>query len=108
MGSHVYEINTWMWNFGRPHLQVGDLSAAKRERICRQSRSETSRGTGETRKAGASNSPFLDWVTQLWINPIDAQWVVQPVGWAPVHKWNGPLRKGPPVSLIQQHTRRPV
>jgi hypothetical protein len=28
-GSHVYEINTWLWNFGRPKPSVGDLSVAK-------------------------------------------------------------------------------
>jgi hypothetical protein len=30
-GSHVYasEINTWLWNFGRPQPRVGGLSVAK-------------------------------------------------------------------------------
>jgi hypothetical protein len=27
--SHVYEINTWMWNFDRPLPRVGGLSVAK-------------------------------------------------------------------------------
>ena len=49
--SHVYEINTWLWNFGRPQPRVGGLSVAKTERIRRQSRSETSRRAWETRKA---------------------------------------------------------
>ena len=50
-GSHVYEINTWLWNFGRPQPRVGGLSVAKTERIRRQSRSETSRRAWETRQA---------------------------------------------------------
>ncbi len=50
-GSHVYEINTWMWTFGRPLPRAGGLSVAKTEMICRQSRSETSRRVWETLQA---------------------------------------------------------
>ena len=50
-GSHVYEINDWLWNFGRPQPRVGGLSVAKTEKILRKSRSETSRRAWETRKA---------------------------------------------------------
>ena len=50
-GSHVYEINTWLWNFGRPQPRVRGLSVARTERIRRKSRSETSRRAWETRKA---------------------------------------------------------
>jgi hypothetical protein len=32
-GSHVYEINTWLWNFGQPQPRVGGLSVAKTEKI---------------------------------------------------------------------------
>ncbi len=42
-GSHVYEINTWLWNFGRPQPRVGDLSVAKTEKLRRKSRSEASK-----------------------------------------------------------------
>ena len=42
-GSHVYEINTWLWNFGQYQPRVGGLSVAKTERIRRQTRSDTSR-----------------------------------------------------------------
>ncbi len=28
-GSHVYEINSWLWNFGRPQPRIGGLSVAK-------------------------------------------------------------------------------
>jgi hypothetical protein len=38
-GSHVYEINDWLWNFGRPQPRVGGLSVAKTEKIRRKSRS---------------------------------------------------------------------
>ena len=38
-GSHVYEINTWLWNFGRPQPRVGGLSVAKTERIHRLGKS---------------------------------------------------------------------
>ena len=50
-GSHVYEINTWLWNFGRPQPRIGGLSVAKTEGVRRQSRSETSRRAAETKKA---------------------------------------------------------
>ena len=50
-GSHVYEINAWLWNIGSSQPRVGGLSAAKTEKIRRKSRSETSRRAWETRKA---------------------------------------------------------
>ncbi len=50
-GSHVYEINNWPWNFGRPQPRVGRLSIAKKKMIRRQPRSETSLRAWETRKA---------------------------------------------------------
>jgi hypothetical protein len=50
-GSHVYEVNDWLWNFGRPQPRVGGLSVSKTERIRRKSRSEASRRSWETRKA---------------------------------------------------------
>ena len=53
-GSHVYEINDWMWIFGRPQPRVGELSVAKTQLIRRKSRSETSRRAWETRKARKS------------------------------------------------------
>jgi hypothetical protein len=28
-GSHVYEINTWLWNFGRPQPRVGGILVAE-------------------------------------------------------------------------------
>ena len=42
-GSHVYEINIWLWNFGRPQPRVGGLSVSKTEKIRRKSRSEASK-----------------------------------------------------------------
>ena len=50
-GSHVYEVNDWLWNFGRPQPRVGGLSVSKTERIRRKSRSKASRRSWETRKA---------------------------------------------------------
>ena len=50
-GSHVYEINTWLWNFGRPQPRVGGLSVAKTEKIRRKSRSEASKRGWATRLA---------------------------------------------------------
>jgi hypothetical protein len=53
-GSHVDEINTWLWNFGRPQPRIGGLAVAKTKRVRRQSsqsRSESSRRAAETRKA---------------------------------------------------------
>jgi hypothetical protein len=50
-GSHVYEINAWLWNFGRHQPQVIGLSVAKTERIRRKSRSEAARRALKTRNA---------------------------------------------------------
>ena len=50
-GSHVYEINTWLWNFGRPQPRVGGLSVAKTEKIRRKSLSEASKRGWATKKA---------------------------------------------------------
>jgi hypothetical protein len=50
-GSHVYEINTWLWNFGRPQPRIAGLSVAKTERIRRASRSDSARRAAGTRKA---------------------------------------------------------
>ena len=50
-GSPVYEVNDWLWNFGRPQPRVGGLSVSNTERIRRRSRSEASRRSWETRKA---------------------------------------------------------
>ncbi len=50
-GSHVYEINTWLWNYGRLKPRVGGFSVAKTEKIRKHSRSETSRRAWKTRQA---------------------------------------------------------
>jgi hypothetical protein len=51
----VYEINAWLWNFGRPQPRVGGLSIAKTERIRIKSRSElhseVARRTWKTKNA---------------------------------------------------------
>ncbi len=50
-GSHVYDINTWLWSFGRPQPRVGGLSVAKTAKIRRKSRSEASKRGWATRLA---------------------------------------------------------
>jgi hypothetical protein len=54
-GSHVYEINTWLWNFasGRPQPRVGDLSVtvAKTEKLRLKSLSEASKRGWATKQA---------------------------------------------------------
>ena len=49
--SHVYEINAWLWNFGRPQPRVNGLSVAKTERIRKKSRSEAAQRAWKTRNA---------------------------------------------------------
>ena len=50
-GSHVYEIDAWLWNFGRPQPRVGGLSVAKTEWIRRMSKSEAARRAWKTKNA---------------------------------------------------------
>jgi hypothetical protein len=50
-GSHVYEINTWLCNFGRPQPRVARISVAKTERIRWQSRPENFQRAWETVQA---------------------------------------------------------
>jgi hypothetical protein len=52
-GSHVYEVNTWLWNFGRPLLSV-----AKTEKICKRSwcRGAAAKSAWETVTRQAPNS----------------------------------------------------
>ena len=48
---HVYEINAWLWNFGRPQPSVGGLSVAKTEKIRWKVKSAAARSGWKTRKA---------------------------------------------------------
>ena len=50
-GSHVYEINAWLWNFGRPQPRVGGLSVAKTEKIRWKVKSAASKSAWKTSKA---------------------------------------------------------
>ena len=50
-GSHVYEINTWLWSFGRPQPRVGGLSVSKAQRIRKASKSEAAKRGGKTKRA---------------------------------------------------------
>jgi hypothetical protein len=50
-GSHVYEINTWLWNFGRPQPRVGGFSVAETDEIRKKSRSEAAKRGWATKRA---------------------------------------------------------
>ncbi len=50
-GSYVYEINTWLWAFGRPKPRIGGLSVAKIQLIRKESRSEAAKRAWETNQA---------------------------------------------------------
>jgi hypothetical protein len=65
-GSHVYEINTLMWNVGRPQPRISELSVAKAEGIRRKPKSEASWRANETPDRPGSvqlkrNSP-AEWI----------------------------------------------
>ena len=47
-GSRLYEVNIWMWRYGRGHPQM--VSIAEAERIRRERISESRIRAGETRK----------------------------------------------------------
>ncbi len=68
-GSNVYEINTWLWNFGRPQPRISGLSVAKTEGVRRQSRSETARRGAETKKARKRAVDQI-WQTYTWYLPV--------------------------------------
>ncbi len=55
-GSHVYEVNTWLWYFGRPQPRVASLSVDKTEKICKRSlcRGAAVKSAWETRQAPKS------------------------------------------------------
>ena len=50
-GSHVYEINTWLWSLGHPQPRVGGLSVSKAERLRKASRSEAAKRAWVTKRA---------------------------------------------------------
>ena len=68
-GSHVYEINTWLWNFGRPQPRIGGLSVAKIEGVSSQSRTESARRAAETRKARKRAVDQI-WQVYTWYLPV--------------------------------------
>ena len=52
-GSHVYEVNTWLWNFGRPQPRVAGLSVAKKKtkKISKRCRGAAAKSAWETQQA---------------------------------------------------------
>ena len=53
-GSHFYEINTWLWSFGRPQPRIGGLFVSKAQRIRKASRSEAAKRAWVTKRARES------------------------------------------------------
>ena len=53
-GSHVYEVNTWLWNFGRPQPRVAGLSVAATQKIRKRCRGEAAKAAWKTRRARKS------------------------------------------------------
>jgi len=53
-GSHVYEVNTWLWNFGRPQPRVAGLSVAATQKIRKRCRGEAAKAAWKTRQARKS------------------------------------------------------
>jgi hypothetical protein len=68
--THVYEINTWLWDFCRPQPGVRGLLVATTEKILRHSRSETSRRAWKTRQAWkrATDEEESSWSDMTCIN----------------------------------------
>jgi hypothetical protein len=56
-----YEINTWLWNFGRPQPRVGGHSVAKTEKILRKSRSEASKRGWATKRLASDLRMVYVW-----------------------------------------------
>ncbi len=76
-GSQVYEVNTWLWNFGRPQPRVAWLSVAETEKILKRCRGEEARGAWRTRtrrarKRAAAEAQVADdiWQAYTWYIPV--------------------------------------
>jgi hypothetical protein len=65
-GSHAYEINTWLWNFGRPQPRVGGLLVVKTQEIRRRSRSETSHALGRPGRPGSAPPTRRSPAEEIW------------------------------------------
>ncbi len=68
-GSHLYEVNTWLWNFGRPQPRVACLSVAETEKIRKRCRGEAARGAWKTqraRKRAAAEAQVADNIWQAY------------------------------------------
>ena len=70
-GSHVYEINAWLWNFGRPQPRVDGLSVAKTEKIRSKVKSAASRR--KARKLAAQADADI-WHESSWHIPVIYLW----------------------------------
>ena len=62
-GSHEYEVNTWLWNFGRPKPLVTGLSVAETQKISKRCRGEAAKAalkTQQARKSTAAEAQVAD------------------------------------------------
>ena len=74
-GSHVYGVNTWLWNFGLPQPRVACLSVAKAEKIRKKCRGAAAQSAWETLLA-ASVQPRLMLTYDMYI-PVIYHWSVK-------------------------------
>jgi hypothetical protein len=75
-GSHVYEVNTWLWNFGRPQPRVAGLSVAATQKIRKRCRGEAAKAawkTRQARKSAAAEAQVADdiWQAYTWYIPVE-------------------------------------
>ena len=78
-GSHVYEVNTWLWNFGRPQPRVASLSVAKTEKIRKRCRAAAAKSAWETRRARkrAAEADTDIWHVYSCHIPVISTWSVK-------------------------------
>ena len=78
-GSHVYEVNTWLWNFGQPQPRVAGLSVAKTEKIRKRCRVDAAKSAWETRRAQkrAAKANADIWYTYTCHIPVIYHWSVK-------------------------------
>ena len=54
--SHEYEVNTWLWNFGRPQPLVTGLSVAETQKISKSCRGEAAKAAWKAWRACKSTA----------------------------------------------------
>lgn len=56
-GSSVYEVNLWIWQFGRGRPRIGGLSVEKTDEKRKLCRTQAALASADTRKRRAENQP---------------------------------------------------